>query len=92
MSQEFDGDFIFDSDPMEDLNYVAYKAIEAELKSSSMGKWVAFVDGELVLTEDNEDILFDKLEELHPSKSAFVHKIVEVEPVINIPTNWSLRR
>lgn len=64
-------------------NYLAYKAMEAELKEKYMGKWVAFHDGRLAVIADNEEELFQKAQEVGIG-GFYVHEITEVERVYHL--------
>jgi hypothetical protein len=68
----------------QDPNYIAYKEQEESLKTNHMGEWVAFVGGQLVASEKNQEELFKNLHKNYAQTGAFVHQIVEVEKVIHL--------
>lgn len=57
------GKISIDPELAKDLNYVAYKAQETELKEKHMGKWVAFLEGKLVLLENDKETLIKRANE-----------------------------
>lgn len=78
-------------DLQKDPNYIAYKAMEAELKEKHMGKCVAFSNGELVLIEDDRATLFKKADQ-EGITGFFYKEIVEVERVYHMPTRFFRKR
>lgn len=62
----------------ENINYVAYKAQEAELKKTHMGKWVAFSNGQMVASADDKEALHTILEKEN-IVGGFMHQVVAIE-------------
>lgn len=78
MSKEHDWEVDINPAWKNDSNYVAFKNIEEMLNNYYAGQWVAFVDGEMVLSEPDQDRLFKKLDQEFTHKSAYVHEIGKV--------------
>jgi len=72
MKNEHIGDSL---QPDQDPNLVAFEAQRSQLEQSHNGKWVAFVGGRLVISEENKTVLFRILDESYPEQDAFVHQI-----------------
>lgn len=70
--------------PEEDPNWLAYKAMEAELKEKHMGKWVGFYDGQLVAVDDDKDAMLKKAMEATGHTGIMMKQIVEKERVIHM--------
>ena len=84
MSAENPNKVKVDSELAKDPNYIAYKEQEATLKAEHMDEWVAYADGKLVTIQKSEEELFGYLKGNYPQTGAFVHHIVEVEPIIHL--------
>jgi hypothetical protein len=86
MTQERGGPLVPHRKIEEDPNYLAFKEQEEDLKRDHMNEFVAFVDGKLVLTNKDFKALFDEINSKYPRTGVFVHQVVEVEPIIDIPS------
>lgn len=65
----------------EDQNYIAYKELESKLLETHLGKWVAFVDGKLVATDEDQKALFDILHKDYLKRSAMVKQVGDNETI-----------
>jgi hypothetical protein len=68
---------------LEDPNYIAYQAQEAQLKQEHMGEWVAFADGQLAIVASDEESLFKEAGEKGLT-GFFYHQVVEKERVYHL--------
>ena len=71
---------------LEDPNYLAYKRQEVKLRKRFMGKHVAFVKGDLIAAGDDLHEILDFLHKNYPEDHAFVHQVLEKEPVYTVPS------
>lgn len=71
----------------DDPNFIAYKAMEAELKEKHMDKWVGFYDGELVAVDEDQDKMLKAAIEKTGNTGIMMKQIVEVE---RIHTIWGV--
>jgi len=60
-----------------DQNYIAFKAMEVQLKQEHMGKWVAFADGQLVTIAEDKEALFKKTKEMKITGFLFKEIVAE---------------
>ena len=74
-----------------DPNYIAYKKQEEQLKKEHLGKWVAFLNGDLVAIEPDKESLFKVLDLDFPGEGAFVHEIVAEERVYHMRSPRKVR-
>ncbi|ELS03982.1 putative low-complexity protein [Xenococcus sp. PCC 7305] len=86
---------IFESTHLEyDVNIKAYERIingmDQKLRKNYLGKYVAFVDGELVDSDKNRDNLTKRINLKYPNKNKLIEKVDDQErEIIDIPINWS---
>lgn len=70
--------------PEKDPNYLAYLAMEAELKEKHMGKWVGFYDGKLVAIEENETAALKLAIQTAGTTGVMLKQVLEKEQLINL--------
>lgn len=77
----------------QDPNWLAYKAMEAELKANHMGEWVGFYDGQLVAIDADQEKMLKAAIEKTGHTGILMHQIVEKEEVhyIRSPRRLMLR-
>ncbi len=73
-----------DQELAQDPNYIAYKGQEKQLKKEHLGRWVAFINGDLVAIESDKESLFKVLDLDFPGEGALVKEIVAEERIYHM--------